>query len=84
MEMLLIIIFCLILLVGCNNNFTYIDLSEPVSIPDNGIIEKEVFDQIKKENKIAIFTNTYNEYYYEWTIFGTDIKDTKDGFEWSL
>lgn len=75
---LLIIIFCLILLVGCNNNFTYIDLSEPVSIPDNGIIEKEVFDQIKKENKIAIFTNTYNEYYYEWTIFGTDIKDTKD------
>lgn len=50
-------------------------LSEKISIPENGIIEESVFNQLKKDNSISIFTGESNGFKYEWTVFGSDISD---------
>ena len=75
----ILIIFSLLLsLSACSGNYAKVDLQKPVSIPENGIIEKEMLSQIKDENAIAIFTGTSGGLDYEWTIFGSDIDETKD------
>ena len=53
----ILIIFSLLLsLCACNGNYAKVDLKKPVSIPEDGIIEKEMLSQIKDENAIATFT----------------------------
>ena len=44
-------------------------LSEKISIPENGIIEESVFNQLKKDNSISIFTGESNGFKYEWTVW---------------
>lgn len=63
---------------ACVGNFSQVDLKEPIAIPENGIIEKDVLDKIKSENAIATFTGESSEIKYEWTIFGSDIDSTRD------
>ena len=75
----LILTFVLLLsFTACSGNFAQVDLKEPVVLAEDGIIEKSVFDKIKNENAIATFTGESGEMEYEWTIFGSDLKDTKD------
>lgn len=71
----LVILLCF---TACSGNFAQVDLKEPIELSDNGIVEKSVFEKIKKENAIAIFTGESSEIKYEWTIFGSDLKDVKD------
>ena len=43
----ILIIFSLLLsLCACNGNYAKVDLKKPVSIPEDGIIEKEMLSQI--------------------------------------
>lgn len=63
---------------ACVGNFSQVDLKEPIAIPENGIIEKDVLDKIKSENAIATFTGESSKIKYEWTIFGSDIDSTRD------
>lgn len=74
----LLVFYCMISLCACSGNFAQVDLKEPISIPENGMIESYVLEQIKEENAIATFTGTSGELVYEWTIFGSDISDTRD------
>lgn len=74
----LVTLFFMMSLCACGGTFAQVDLKEPIPIPENGIIESHVLEQIKNENAIATFTGTSGELAYEWTIFGSDISDTRD------
>ena len=75
----LILTFVLLLsFTACSGNFAQVDLKEPIVLAEDGIIEKSVFDKIKNENAIATFTGESGKMEYEWTIFGSDLVDTKD------
>ena len=68
----------LMMFTACSGNFTQVDLKEPIAIPEHGIVEKELFEQIKDDNAIATLNGTSNGIKYEWTIFGSDIETTRD------
>lgn len=75
----LILTFVLLLsFTACSGNFAQVDLKEPIALADDGIVKRDVFEKIKNENAIATFTGESGEMEYEWTIFGSDLKDTKD------
>lgn len=75
----LILIFVLLLsFTACSGNFAQVDLKEPIALSDDGIVDKNVFEKIKNQNAIATFTGESGEMKYEWTIFGRDLKDTRD------
>ena len=74
-------LLCLVLFVGlcgCSGNFAKIDLQNAMELPENGVIEQRTFEQIRKENAIAVFNGTSNEIFYEWTVFGSDITECRD------
>lgn len=81
MKRFLSILMCIVLLFSlcaCEGNFAQVDLQSDIAIPEDGIIEKSVLSQIKDENAIATFTGKLGDYSYEWTVFGSDIVETKD------
>lgn len=75
---LLLTAVVLVTFCACAGNFAKIDLQEAVTIPDNGLIEKDIIEQIKTQNAIATFVGESNGIPYEWTIFGSDITQPKD------
>lgn len=81
MKRILSLILTLVLLLSftaCSGNFSQMNLKDPIAIPENGIIEKSVFENIKSENAIATFTGESGDIKYEWVVFGSEIKETKD------
>ena len=76
-SLVLVIIF-LLLIAACKGNLIPVDLKEPITIPQNGIISKKTFDEIKNENSVAIFKGENSNFKYEWTVFGKDITQTRD------
>ncbi len=75
----LILTFVILLsITACSGNFEQVNLNEPIPVPEDGIIEKSLLDSIKKENAIATFTGLSGNMRYEWTVFGSDIADTRD------
>ena len=75
----LILTFVLLLsFTACSGNFAQVDLKEPIPLSEDGIVEKSVFEKLKDENAIATFTGESNNIQYEWTVFGSDILDTRD------
>ena len=75
---LLLILSLLLSLASCGGNYAEVDLRQPVPLSEDGVIEKELLDKIKNENAIATFTGTSGGLNYEWTIFGSDLHETKD------
>ena len=67
-----------IALSACGGHYAQIDLKEPVAIPENGMIEKNILEQIKSEKAIATFRGVSDEIKYEWKIFGSDMDKTRD------
>ena len=63
---------------ACEGNWESVNLKDPIAIPENGVIERDVLEQIKNENAIGIFTGASDEISYEWTIFGSDIVQAKE------
>ena len=75
----ILLIFSLLLsLISCGGNYGGVDLKKPVALSEDGVVEKELLDKIKNENAIATFTGTSGGLDYEWTIFGSDLHQTKD------
>lgn len=75
----LILVFALLIsFTSCQGNFAKVNLNEPIAIPENGIIEKSVFEKAKKENAVAVFTGSSSDISYEWTVFGSDIDEARD------
>ena len=71
-------LFLLLSLTACRGNFAQVNLKEPIAIPNNGIIEKSVFDKIKTDNAIVTFTGVSKDIEYEWKIFGKELNETRD------
>ena len=44
-------------------------------IGQDGYVEKEVFEKLKEENAVATFRGENGDYRYEWTVFGSDIRE---------
>ena len=81
MKRIISLFLTLILLLSftaCSGNFAQVDLKEPIALNEDGIVERDVFEKIKNENAIATFTGESGDLKYEWTIFGSDLKDTRD------
>lgn len=74
---LILIMVIIVLFTACGGNYAQINLKETISIPENGIIEKEVIDKIKEDNAIATFSGVSNGIKYEWTIFGSDLETSR-------
>lgn len=53
-------------------------ISGNISIAEDGIVEREIFQQLKEENLITVFSGESNGIRYEWTVFGDDISEPKD------
>ena len=68
----------MISLCGCGGSFGSVNLSDSIPIPDDGLIQESLLEQIQKENAIAVFTGESNGLRYEWTIFGSDIAEPKE------
>ena len=67
----------MLILCACQGDFGDVILSQSIAIPQDGIIERSVIQQLKTENAIGIFTGVSGEFSYEWKIFGSDIDDPK-------
>lgn len=75
---LVLVIILLLSFAACKGDFNPVDLKEPITIPQNGIISKDTFDEIKNENSVAVFKGENSNFKYEWTVFGKDISQTRD------
>jgi len=75
---LILILALLLTLTGCGGNLAHVNLNEPIIISEDGVVEKSILDKVKVDNAIATFTGTNNCMEYEWTIFGSDLIETKD------
>ncbi len=79
MKKLFCILFALLLLLsGCKGNFGDMALKDAMAIPENGIIEKELIQQIKDKNAVAVFYGESNGLKYEWKLFSKDITQAQD------
>ena len=67
-----------LLLSGCAGSYGQVNLQEPITIPDDGIISESIVRQLKNENAIGTFQGQSNGFSYEWTIFGSDIADVNE------
>ena len=63
---------------GCQGNFGKVSLQDAIEIPEDGMIKKNIIQQIKNENAIGSFYGESNGFKYEWTIFGEDITNAAD------
>lgn len=71
-------LFLLLSFTACRGTIAQVNLKEPIAIPNNGIIEKSVFDKIKTDNAIVTFTGVSEDIEYAWKIFGKELNETKD------
>ena len=74
----LLLLVLLVLFSGCSNSFPQVNLDDPIDIPEDGIITKEILNKVKKDNAIGIFRGKSNGFEYEWTIFGSDLTEVDD------
>ena len=75
-KMITCFLILALLLTGCGGSYGQLNLQEPVEIPENGIISSSIVKQMKQENSIGTFQGESDGFFYEWTIFGSDIADT--------
>lgn len=68
----------MIILCGCSGNYSKIDLQNGIALPENGVVDQSTFEQIRKEDVIAVFSGTSNGIAYEWTVFGSDLAECRD------
>ncbi len=65
-------------LCACGGNFGSVNLNDSISIPENGIIKESIIKEIQSENAIGVFNGKFGDLVYEWTIFGSDITESKE------
>lgn len=65
----------MLLLSACGGSYGQVDLQEPVTIPGDGVISESIIKQLQKESAIGVFQGQSGEFFYEWTIFGSDITE---------
>lgn len=81
MKRIIFLLFIFLMLptaVSCSGTFSKVDLNNPVPLPENGIVEKDVLEQVKNDGAIATFVGESNGFEYKWIIFGKDINEAKN------
>lgn len=71
-------ILCLLPFYGCDLEEKPLTLTDSMDIPEDGIVAAEVFKALKEENKVITFCGKSGDISYEWTVFGSDIREPKD------
>lgn len=74
-RMTVLLLLLSMLLSACGGNYAQVDLQEPVAIPGDGVISENIVRQLRKEAAIGIFQGQSGDFFYEWTIFGSDITE---------
>ena len=74
---LLLTMVILLSLCACEGNWNKVNLQDPVKLPQDGTVTKDTIQQIKNENAIAVFTGAYGDFKYEWTVFGSAIRNAE-------
>ena len=75
LSVFLILLIGLTLFSGCaEENKT----QRTTQIPENGIISREVFQDIKENDDIGIFNGNNNDITYQWLFIGSTITQSKD------
>lgn len=74
---LLMAVLTALSLVACEGNYFEIDIQKPVTIPEDGYIEAEVFEKIRNDNAMTIFNGNSGGFKYSWIVFGSEITDPK-------
>ena len=80
MKRVICLILAVVLMLLCTacGSFEKVDLQDAIDIPQDGIIEANILEQMQKENAIGTFTGQSNDLTYEWTVFGSDISAPAD------
>ncbi len=66
------------LLSGCMKNADAVNFAGDIDLGEDGIIKKEVFEQLISQNEIASICGKSGEYSYKWTVSGADIGEPRD------
>ncbi len=74
----ILIIAFLVSLSCCEGNLSSAELKDVSDIPENGIIEKSVLDELKDSKAIGTFRGWSDDIKYEWIIFGRELESTSD------
>ncbi len=77
---LLLTLACIVgVLCSCDSlNKQPVTLADSITVPEDGIIFADIFTELKLENKAVTFIGESGGIRYEWVIFGSDVKETKD------
>ncbi len=62
-------------LAACKGNYFEIDIHKPVMLPDNGMVDGQVFDVIRTYNAITTFQGVSGGLEYKWIVFGSQVAD---------
>ncbi len=73
-QILSILLLVVLTLISCNTlTNKRVKLQQSITIPEDGIIECSVFEDLKENNSVVTFKGSSNCLSYEWTVFGSDI-----------
>ena len=78
MFALLLAVVTALSLAACKGNYFEIDIQKPVTLPEDGVIDGAVFEEIRATNAITAFTGSAGGLTYRWLVFGSQITDPKD------
>ena len=78
LSLFLSLLLCLSSFCGCALEEKPVTLADSMEIPEDGIIAAEIFETLKAENKVITFSGKSGGVSYEWTVFGSDIKEPQD------
>lgn len=74
---LCVLIICS-LLSGCMKNAEAVNFAGNIDLGEDGIIKKEVFEQLIDQDEIASICGKSGEYSYKWTVAGADVTQPRD------
>ena len=74
----LVVSLCLFLCSCANIGAKTATLEKNREIPENGIISADVFELLKENNSIGVFSGESGSVKYKWTVFGSNIKTAAD------
>ena len=73
LALLLLVTFC-----ACVGNYAPTSLNQPIPLPEDGIIRRDMLEEIRTQNAIATFTGQSDGMDFEWKIFGSQLTETHD------
>ena len=77
-TLLLCVLIICSLLAGCMKNAEAVNFAGDIELGEDGIIKKEVFEQLVSANEIASICGKSGAYSYKWTVSGADVSEPRD------